>query len=109
MKFEIEIKGLKELRRRLRDLRRKAEALEGEHTIPLGEFFPADFLRQYTDFESLEDMFQASGFVVESREDFKKIPEDQWDQFIRSRTQFSSWREMQDAAGVEWTKRKLGF
>ena len=109
MKLEIEIKGLKELRRKLRDVRRKAEALESEQTIPLAELFPADFLRQYTEFDSLEDMFQTSDFVVESPEDFKKIPEDQWDQFISSRTRFSSWKEMLNAATAEWTKRKLGF
>lgn len=109
MKFEFEVFGFDEVRRTLDNLRRGAEALEGEHSIPLTELFPVDFLRKHTEFESLEDMFQASGFMVESREDFEKIPDDEWDDFVRSHTRFSSWKEMRDAALKKWVTRKLGF
>jgi len=109
VKFDVEVKGLKKASRTLRDLERRLKALEGEHRVPLTELFPVDFLRKYTEFESLEDMFQASGFVVESQEDFEKVPDDEWDSFVRSRTRFSSWEEMLGAAYEKWFARKLGF
>lgn len=107
--LKFELKGFKEVERRLDDLRRRAEALDGTHSIPLAELFPVDFLTKYTQFASLEDMFQASGFAVESQKDFEKIPDDEWDNFIKSRTRFSSWKEMLETAFEEWTDHKLGF
>lgn len=109
MTFELEVKGLEEASRKLRDLRRRLEALEGQHSVALTELLSLDFLRKYTEFETLEDMFKASGFVVESQEDFEKIPDDEWDSFIKGHTQFSNWKEMLDAAGNEWVERRLGF
>jgi len=106
--FEVEVSGLDEIRRNLEDLRCKIEALEREG-IPFAELLPIDFLRKHTEFESLQDMLRASGFVVESREDFEKIPDDEWDNFVRSHTRFSSWEEMVGAAWEEWVGRKLGF
>jgi len=107
--FELEVSGLDETRHRLEDLQRRIEALEGEHKVSLTELFPADFLRKYTDFESLQEMFEAGRFVVDSREDFENIPEDQLNRFIAKRTQFSSWKEMRGAAIRDWLNRKLGF
>ena len=106
--FEVEVSGLDEMRRNLEDLQREIETVAREG-IPLTELLPIDFLRKHTEFESLQDMFQASGFVVESREDFEKIPDDEWDNFVRSHTRFSSWEEMLGAAGEEWVSRKLAF
>lgn len=106
--FELEVSGLEEIIGKLGDLRRKIKALEAEGML-LAEFFPVDFLRKHTDFESLEDMLQASGFVVESPEDFKKIPEGEWDSFVKGHTQFSNWSEMLSAAGKEWVERNLAL
>jgi hypothetical protein len=106
---DFELKGLNELNRKLEDLKRKAEALDGKHEIPFSELFLPEFMTKHTDFASLEEMFQASGFVVESQEDFKAIPDDDWENFIKAHTQFSSWKDMQVTAFREWTARKLGF
>ena len=54
-------------------------------------------------------MLEASGFSVESAEDFLAIPETEWDQFISQKTQFSNWQEMQKTAAVELMKKKLGL
>jgi hypothetical protein len=54
-------------------------------------------------------MFDASGFKIESPEDFAAIPDAEWDQFIRDNTTFASWEAMLGEAGGEWAARKLGF
>ena len=107
--FKAKTHGFDKAKRRLEELRRKAEALDGTHHIPLTELFPASFLTKNTQFDSLESMFQASGFLIESQEDFEKIPDDEWDSFIRSHSQFSNWGEMLGAASREWAGRRLGF
>jgi hypothetical protein len=75
----------------------------------MSELFPPDFMRRFTDFLDLDEMFKASGFHVESTEDFAKIPDDAWDRFIAERTLFGNWHEMQEKAGGEWVSKKLGF
>lgn len=106
--FEFEMKGFKEVQRKLQEIKRKAEILDGKH-VTFAEVFSTDFLTKYTEFASLEDMFQASGFAVKSQEDLEKIPEDKWDSFIVTHTRFSSWKNMLETAVTEWVARKLGF
>ena len=54
-------------------------------------------------------MFQASGFTIESQEDFDKIPDDEWDTFIKNNTRFPNWGEMVGTASSEFAARKLGL
>ena len=107
--LRFEMKGLDKLQRRLRDLRRNAQALDGTHEIPFSEIFPPSFIKRNAGLEDLEALFEASGFEIESQEDFEKIPDDEWDKFIREQTRFGGWQEMLDAAAKEWAQRKLGF
>jgi hypothetical protein len=81
----------------------------GEHRVPMSELFPPDFARRFTDFLDIEEMFKASGFCIESTEDFAKIPDDAWGKFIAERTLFARWHDMQEKAGGEWASKKLGF
>lgn len=46
---------------------------------------------------------------MNSQEDFAAIRDDAWEAFIHANTNFLSWEEMQQAAGVVWAKAKLGF
>jgi hypothetical protein len=62
-----------------------------------------------TDFDSVEAMFEASGYKVESTEDFQAIPDEPWDAFIKERTRFDSWEDMKSSAVQAWATRKLGF
>lgn len=65
------IKGLTEAINSLTELQKKAGSLQGEHHLPLTEVFIPEFLSSYTEFGSLDEMFQASGFKVENQEDFE--------------------------------------
>ena len=103
----FEIKGLDDVQRKLRQLETKARELDGAHDIPLGELFPASFMRSYTKFGSIDAMFRASGFNVETTDDFKQIPDAGWDAFVRSSTNFRNWDEMMTKAGELWVARRL--
>ena len=104
----IKIEGLDKLQNKLNDIVDKARALDGR-TVPMSELLTASFLSRYTRFLSASELFEASGFKVESTEDFKAIPDDQWDDFIRSISSFDSWEAMLAAAGKEWSIKQLGL
>ncbi len=107
--FKFEMKGLDEFQRKLDTLQKRIKNIDGEHAIPFSELFPQDFIRKNTTFQNIEDMFEHSGFTVNSQEDFKKIPDKEWDNFIASNTKFKNWKEMIDAASGEWIKKKIGL
>jgi hypothetical protein len=94
---------------KLRDLQSKAEELDGQHSVSLSELFPDEFMLRNTEFPSVDSMFEASGFKVESSEDFAAIPDDEWDSFVQERTRFTSWDEMKNAAVKEWAARRMGL
>jgi len=54
-------------------------------------------------------MFEASGYKIETQEDFNVIPDKEWDEFIKNNTEYTSWEEMLHAASAVWIKKKLGL
>ena len=105
----LEVKGLDELQRRLKDLSRRAENLSGTHSVPLTDLLTPEFLAGCSCFGSADQMFEASGFKVESKEDFEAIPDADWDSFIRGNTSYASWDLMLGEAVKEHMARELGF
>jgi hypothetical protein len=101
--------GFDELHKRLRDLTKKAQELNGEHQVPLAELLTSSFLSKHTRFSSADDLFRASGFKVQDQDDLVAIPGDRWDEFIRSVSHFENWKAMLGEATKEWTARRLGF
>ncbi|MFB0725015.1 hypothetical protein ACEU6F_04975 [Aeromonas salmonicida] len=107
--MSFEIKGLKELQKKLGYLAKSAEALDGQHQVPLTDLLNPAFISSCSKFSSVEELFDASGFKIESTEDFKAIPDAEWDSFIKSNTTYENWLEMQTSAAAQWTKSKLGL
>jgi hypothetical protein len=105
--IEIKIKGLGEASRQLKDLGRRVQELEGTHEVPMKEVFSSDFMSKYTDFSSFNEMLDASGFKVQTSEDFAAIPDDQWDAFVSARTRFENWKEMREEGAREYIARRL--
>ena len=93
--------------RKLRDLQRKTDQLDGQHEVPLAELFCDEFMLRNTDFPSIGAMLEASGFNVDTTADFAAIPDDEWDAVVRAGTRFTSWDDMKRAAGGEWARRRL--
>lgn len=105
----FKIEGLDELQQKLDELVNNAEELDGEHHIPISELLTGDFVSQHTSFSSADEMFEASGFKIQTQEDFAAIPDVEWDTFIRSISSFDDWQSMLGAAGQAWAKRRLGL
>lgn len=76
-------------------------------SVSFEELFNNDFLASCSSFTSLEDMFEKSGFKVETPEDFKAIPDDEWESFIIKNTSYNSWSEMQSDAGRKYFQKML--
>jgi len=107
--FNFKMEGFDELKKKLDNLQKNISKLEGEYQVPFNELYDRDFIRRNSNFDGIEDMFQKSGFTINSEEDFKKIPDAEWDNFISKNTKFKSWKEMNKAAVANFTKKKLGL
>ena len=105
----IKITGLKEMNKKLDDLAKKAEELDGQHSVPIDELLTSSFISKHTSFSNANEMFEASGFKIGDQDDFEAIPDDKWDEFISSISAFPDWQAMLNEAGKEWTAKKLGF
>ena len=104
----LKITGLDGLTKKLGEIERKAKAVNGQK-VPMTELLTPEFVARHTKFASADEMFDASGFKVETQEDFAAIPDDKWDEYIRSISSFASWQEMLARAGEQWAAKKLGF
>ena len=107
--FKFDMSGFDGLERKLNRLAENAEALDGEHTVPLTELCPPAFMAKHTEFSTLEELFKASGFTVGTSEDFEVIPDEEWDAFIASVTGFPDWRTMLEKAAVDWIAQGTGL
>jgi hypothetical protein len=107
--MEFKVDGLEELARKMDNLARSVEQLSGPHHVPIGELLTPSFLACCSRFSSVDQMFQTSGFKIDTNEDLESIPESDWDTFIKTNTSFESWRQMLEAAGADWTKRQLAL
>lgn len=87
----------------------KNPRLFNKHSVSITEVLTPSFISQHTRFSDANAMFEATGFKIESQEDFQAIPDDKLDEFIRSESSFSTWRDMLSAAMAAWTKKKLGL
>tara|TARA_B100001750_G_C15247948_1_gene466302 strand:+ start:63 stop:374 length:312 start_codon:yes stop_codon:yes gene_type:complete len=102
MSVKIDTSGLDALQKRLKKL-------SNTKSIPFEEMFSPSFMRSNTRFSNIENMFEASGYKVETEEDFEQIPDKEWNEFISSETKFKSWDDMIHAAGGEYVAKQLGL
>lgn len=105
----LKISGLDELTKQLDRIAKGAEELDDTQSVPITELLSPEFVSSHTRFANAEEMFDASGFKVESQEDFAAIPDVEWNEFIRSISSFSDWQTMLGEAGATWAAKKLGF
>ena len=93
----------------LRKLACNIEELQNTTQISLRELLSPSFISNCSEFATAEELFDASGYKVDSLEDFAAIPDADWDAFISKNTTFSNWKELQTAAVQQFVKQKLGF
>ncbi len=103
------ITGFDEFQKSLDDLVKRIESVSGENEILLSELLTTDFMNDNTQFNSLDEMFEKSGFTIASKEDLENIPDNEWNLFISSNTQFQTWDELLANAAEQWLCKKIGF
>jgi hypothetical protein len=97
MPVKLDTSGLDKLRKKM------AEAAKPE-SVTLPELMPEGFMTAYTEFETLQAMFDAGG--IDSEDDLKS---DKWNAFVAEHTQFGNWSDMMKKAGALRLKNKLGL
>lgn len=107
--MSVHIEGFDEFKDELEQLSERAKGIDGGNEVPMDELFRPDFMRTHTKFDSLDEFFEESPWTVESRDDFKQIPEDEFDEYVNEHTGFNSWDAMLSSAGREWVARQLGI
>jgi len=100
MKISFDLKALDNLRQNL-------DKLSKDPRVPFSLLFPSSFMKKYTQFNSIDEMVNKSPFKVESEEDFKKIPDKDWDVYVIEKTSFKSWGEMKSKAGEEYIGKQI--
>lgn len=91
----------------LEKLRRNLSALSQTTEIKLTDLMDSQFISGCSKYANVEELFESSGFKIESEEYFLAIPDDEWEEFIVKNTTFSSWDDMQQAAASAYTKKKI--
>lgn len=76
-------------------------------SISFADLLSPAFIAEYTDFETIQELFEQSGYTVENMEDFAAIPDEEWDAFIAKNTRFDSWKAMQIKAFEVFTDNIL--
>ena len=84
-------------------LRKKLQEMPETQEVP----FPPEFMRKFTDYESMEDLMTASGFSAEEIRGFQDTPNETWEQFIRDHTRFESWREVIEQFTLEHLRKQF--
>jgi len=105
--MSVHIEGFEDFDEELRELQESADGLDGSTEIPMDQLFTEGFMQSYTSFSSLAAFFDDSPWTVETREDFKSIPEADFDRYVGKNTGFDDWETMLQAAGREWVTGQL--
>jgi hypothetical protein len=108
--FKINVQGFDELQKHLEGVAERAREMDGqEQVVSLAELMPDDFVAEHSSCTSMEELLSASPFKIESLDDFKAVPDADWDAYIASKTSFSSWEEMQESAVAARVQKMLGL
>ncbi|WP_338411444.1 hypothetical protein [Pseudoalteromonas nigrifaciens] len=84
-----------------------AEKLHGSNSFTLGDAMTDEFISNNSNYSSLDELVDASGFIVNTPEDFKAIPDDEWDSYIGKNTEFDTWENMQRTAFKYYVKGEV--
>ncbi len=91
----------------LKILTENAKKMHETSEVKLTDIMAPEFIKNCSQFESLEHLFYSSGFRIESKEDFAAIPDNEWEEFIVNNTTFNSWEDMQKQAMTAYVKKQL--
>jgi len=88
-------------------LNKSVEKINGP--VSFTTLFNESFMKKYTNFSSFDELLSAGGYVVNSEEDFKAIPDDEFDNHVSKTTKFASWSDMSNEAGKIYVANNFKF
>ena len=91
----------------LRDLKQNLRRMEGHHDVPMSDLLTDQFIQAHTQLSSLTALLEKSGFVINSIDDFKAIPDKEWDDYISSVSDFQNWQDMLREATRQYVIRQI--
>ena len=100
LKIKIDTSGLD-------NLSKKLNSISGKRKVQLRDILTPSFISSYSKYSDLNSFM--SGCGINSVEDFEAFPEEQMDNFVKSNTKFSSWKDMITSATTEYYKNQLGL
>lgn len=77
----------------------------GEATF--NELFNSEFMKKYTEFKSIEELFNYCNLDIKTQEEYNEIPEGALDEYVREKTKFNDWKEMLTLAAKEEMVRRI--
>ncbi|NPV63624.1 MAG: hypothetical protein HPY61_13555 [Methanotrichaceae archaeon] len=101
--------NVEDIIQKFEQIKRNVEENSGEHVIPFNNLFTSEFMNNYTDFDSIDNLIRSSCFPIRSSEDIENLPSDEWNRYIQKHTRFSSWDEMVQTAAKEYFAKKIGL
>ncbi|GAA2866501.1 hypothetical protein [Lactobacillus intestinalis] len=102
-----DFQGLKDFQKRLEDISKNAQELNGEHTVSATELFPTQFMKTHTAVNSLEEFLKPLGISGKSDADINKVSQQDLDSLVKAKSDFSSWEEMKSAAVHKYLEKQL--
>lgn len=100
----MQLTGIDDFSGGLEDITDRVPGVEG---VDRGDLYPDSWIQSHTGYDALQEFVDA-GFD-DQYDAFEEIPDDEWDAWVDSETQFSDWEAMQTAARQAWLQRQLGL
>lgn len=91
----------------LKKLSENLEELGNKKSVTLDEVMNDSFVSNHTKYKNFDELLKSSPFTIETAEDFKAIPNDEWDSYIGKNTDFDTWESMQRTAFKYYVKGEV--
>jgi hypothetical protein len=103
--MSFEMKGFDKVIKKLGELEKKVGEYEKGKEVPIEALLNGSFMSKYTKFSSFDEMIAAHPYQGQ----WTDIPNEEWDEYVKETTSFSSWDEMLSKAGEIYLAKQLKF
>lgn len=106
MKDGFKLEGMDKVQRELKNLGKRIKSIGGKKKVKIEELLTDSFIRNNSNFNSLQKMVDSFPKKINSGEDFESK---EWNEFVRLKSNFNSWEDMLHAAHEELVKKELNL
>ncbi|OZT77783.1 hypothetical protein [Salinicoccus roseus] len=103
----MKFKGFDEFEKKLNRMAKNAQELEGDNTVSFVDLFPESFMSKNTKYANMQEFMDDFEPNMTS-EEFKEIQDsDEWNEFVKSNSNFEDWDSMIGTATEEYAANQL--